>query len=215
MSKSLRLLIASALTTLAATSAHADFVTSSQGVNFTFHTLDANSFTLRIQNAPDATGDWAPASYLSFLGFAKLNGTATGAQVTVNPTPGQAITWSFTGGQLTGQGCGKADNSGAICLDADPNVVLSNDMLFTIDLAGSGIDLFSITGPALKVGFAETATGGKIGSLLSVDMTTYTPPGGGGGGGAGGSNDLPEPASLALAGLALAGAAVARRRNRA
>ena len=138
MSKSFRLLAAAALTALAA-SAHADFVTSSQGVNFTFHTVDSDTFTLRIQNADNATGNWAPADYLSFLGFDAITGaqqTVTGAQVTVNPAQNPVTSWSFTAAQLTGQGCGNAGNSGAICLDANPNVLLSSDLLFTVNLLG-------------------------------------------------------------------------------
>lgn len=214
MTKSIRLLIASALTALAATSAHADFAYSTQGVTFTYHGIDADSFSLRIQGALDATGSWAPATHLGYLGFKNLGTLSgvTGANITINPTPASTINWSLTAGELSGQGCNTNANSNAICLDASPDVALTNDLLFTIDLAGSNIDLTGVTSPLLKAGFTQwqAAKGNRpagyylVGGTVEQTLVNTNA----------GNGRLPEPASLALAGIAFLGAAAARRRVR-
>ena len=215
----LRHLLTATLVAVACTAAQADYVTSSQGVDFSFHTVDANSFTLRIENANGATGDWSGAGYLSYLGFDGLVGGAgqiSGAQVSVQGTSTVA-TWSFSASQLMGQGCGGKDKSGAICLDANPNIALSSDLLFSIDLLGTGIDLTGSIAPHLKVGFTSQNGSRPIGSLLSATMSLETEPGlqtTPAPRPTDASAPLPEPASLALVGLALAGAAAARRRAR-
>jgi hypothetical protein len=219
MSKSFRLLSAALLAVLAST-AQADYILSSQGVDFTYHRVDDDTFTLRIQNALDATGNWATATNLSYLGFKSIGDLSglTGVTVNVTPNPGTTINWSYTLGELTGNGCNSNSNSGGICLDATPDLPLGNDMLFNIDLIGSNISLPTAIAPHLKVGFTtwQNASGNpnnanfspagyvQVGSLLSETMLAPTD-----------TNNVPEPASLALAGLALAGVAVAARRRKA
>jgi hypothetical protein len=218
MSKSIRLL-ATALLAAAAASAHADFVHSTQGVSFTYHGVDANTFTLRIQNALDATGNWAPATHVGYLGFKDLGdlSTLTGVNVAVSPAPAVTINWTYTAGELTGNGCNANANSNSICLDATPDLPLSNDLLFTVDLVGSGINISAVTAPLLKASFTAwqpasgrpntgsfkpagfATTGDQLAQTLQSDAT---------------ANTVPEPVSLALAGLALAAACAARRRIR-
>jgi hypothetical protein len=212
MSKTLRLM-AAALLSAAAAGAQADFVHTAQGVSFTYHGVDANTFTLRIQNAMDATGSWASATHLGYLGFKDLGSlsTLTGVQVAVNPAPASSIQWAYTVGEVTGNGCNANANSNAICLDATPDLPLSNDLLFTIDLIGSGINIANVTAPHLKASFTvwQEATRNKAaGFVTSGDQLAQTLAANAT------ANNLPEPASLALAGLALAGLALARRRIR-
>lgn len=209
MFKPLQIVAASLL--VAASAAQAASVVSSQGVTFTYDALDADSFTLRIQNAPAATGNWGPATHLGFLAFKDLGSFATLSGVQVSLDTGAGTSWSFTTGELTGQGCGKNKVNGlaGLCIDAPQDLQLSNDMLLTVNLQGTGIQLSSDGTPHLKVGFtALSATGNRpasyalVGDLLSQPMAT-----------SGVVSSVPEPASVAMLclGLAVLGAANRRR----
>ncbi|MFG6459526.1 PEP-CTERM sorting domain-containing protein [Roseateles sp. BYS96W] len=223
---------------LACASAQAGYVLSSQGVSFEFNQLDADSFTFKITNADNATGNWASDTHLSFLGFKDL-GPLTGisnATVT-NMLPASASVWSYSTQELNGNGC-LGGNSGGICLDANPDIALANIMMFQIDLLGTTLAIDPATGPHLKIGFTywvpdkgdptkRNFVPGHYeigGDLLSQNMiyTSCTSStdcnggngGGGGGGGAGGGGSggtVPEPATLGLFALALLSASQARR----
>lgn len=217
MPKSFRLIAASLLTVIAA-QAHADYVSVSQGVGFTFHAVDADSFTLRIQNADAANGNWAGVSYLSYLSLGGLltnQSTLSSAAINVS-TASSGVSWMLYRGTLNSNGCAGTGTTQTFCLDANPNIKLSGDMLFTVDLLGSNIDLLAAGAPTLKVGFTSQAGSGAIGTLSAGSMsfvaapvvTTPTDQ-------TANPTALPEPASLALAGLALVAAASARRRRNA
>lgn len=203
--------IAAATLLLAAGAAHATSVVSSQGVTFSYDALDADSFTLRIQNAPAATGNWGPATHLGFLALKDLGSFATLSSVQVSLNTGASTAWSFTTGELTGQGCGRSKANGAagFCIDAPQDLPLSNDMLLTVNLQGTGIQLSSDGTPHLKVGFTALSANGNrpasyalVGDLLSQPMAT-----------SGVVSSVPEPSSVAMLclGLAVLGAASRRR----
>ncbi|MFG6490171.1 PEP-CTERM sorting domain-containing protein [Roseateles sp. BYS78W] len=222
--------------TLACASAQANYLLSSQGVSFEFNQLDADSFTFKITNADQATGNWSTDTNLGFLGFKDLGPLTgiTGATVT-NILPSSSSVWSYSAQELNGNGC-LGGTSGGICLDANPDIPLASVMMFQIDLLGTTLAIDPAVGPHLKIGFTywvpdkgdptkNNFVPGHYeigGDLLSLNMQfsacTTSDCGGGGGsgsGGGGGGGNVPEPASLALAGLALASAvAASRRRNR-
>lgn len=190
-----------ALVALASVAAMAapTFSTTEQGVGFTFNQTDSNSFTLRIEHALDATGDWAPATQLNAVAFKNLGFDPTGG----SGAPGD---FGFSPLELNANGCSGGDSGGA-CFTAATPYSLTNDMLFTFDLLGGVLDMGEFDPVHLKIQFLNDA-GRKQGTLLSRDLTWVPPEGD-----PDPRSNVPEPASLALVGLGLAAAAFTRRRK--
>jgi PEP-CTERM motif len=208
--KFVKRLLAAAFLSASAVSAMATPVTYTsifEGTTFRISTIDgsANSLNLQILGALSSTGGWASAVAFDNFALKDIGSGITGGTV----SPG---TWSTSTLELNASGC-SGGASGGVCFDANPAVALADDMNFRIDLsfaAGYGLTI-GAQGPHLKVRFVD-AQGGKVGSLLSTNLGQSTVVCDLGDA----CNDtplrVPEPGSLALAGLALlAGAAVRRR----
>lgn len=215
----LKACLATVSLTLACASAHADYQLTFNNVTFQFIQTGASSFTFKISNLDNRTGNWATDTNLGFLGFKDLGSLAgiTGATVT-NIQPASSSVWTYSANELNGNGC-QGGVSGGICLDANPDILLSNNMEFQINLIGATLAVAPGTGPHLKIGFTyfnEKKGVQEIGGdLLSQNMrfvqgcTVNC-----GGGGSGGGGSAPEPASVALVGLALLAASQVRRQRR-
>lgn len=144
----------------------------SQGVTFTTEAVDADTMTLRIQNILNATGNWAPVQFFGGFDLRDI-GTFTGGTVTYTGgfDPGE-IGQQITGAS-GGADCANGGGSGAICFDLNPNVALTNDMLFTIDFTGGPLDF---NAPHLKVGFLVNSTDtSPTGDLLSQTIPVPAP----------------------------------------
>ena len=189
---------------LGAMSAHANTLTF-QGVTFTTTAVDADTFTLRIQNAVSGgTGDWANIQWLWLLGVKDV-GTPSGGSI-----DGQTVTWSNL--ELDGNGgCGPGSPPAASCFTWATPLTLTDDFTLTINFTGGPFDF---SAPHIKVGFlcslANTSgTYDVCGNLLSQtipadsDSDTDTDT----------DTDVPEPGTLALLGLGLLGIGAARRRR--
>ena len=202
--KKLFCLAAAALSMGLSAPASASWVlTTSDGVIFTIDTTAVtNQLSLQIENVLSSDGQWADATTLGALAIKDLgdNGSITGATL----TPG-----SLTGvtNEMNANGCAGGD-SGGWCFNALSNpFALSDDMQFLITFTGGAFNIAD-TGPHLKALFLD-GVGKKVGSLLSANLPLNDP-----GCTVNCNPEIPEPATLALVGLALLGAGVARRRAR-
>jgi len=202
-----------------------------QGVTWTTTSVDADSMTLRIENAlSSGSGNWANIAWLWTLQVDPI-GTVTSAIITPN---GQ----SNTGGELNANGCA-GGNSGKACFVFDPVMALTDNMLFTVDFVGGSLDMEGLF--HVKVGFLCEADGSPVGktppaivpkgpgnvgtdacgSLMSKDIFTASSSSTSSGGDTSTSsssssgNQVPAPAStLVLLGLGLLGFGFTRRMKR-
>ena len=141
-----------------------------QGVTWTTTSIDSNTMTLRIQGAlSSATPDWSNITHLWTLG---INPVGTVTTATITP-PG-----TFSGNELNANGCA-GGLSGKACFTFSPMLNLTDDMLFTVDFTGTGLDMEAVF--HVKVGFVcategatitPSATTEKCGSLMSMDIFT-------------------------------------------
>lgn len=186
------------------------------GVTWTATSVDADTMTLRIQNAltgpntdPDPENNWQDITHLWTL---SVNPTGTVTSATISPTG------TFSGLEMSSNGC-SGGTSGKACFIFDPFLALSNDMLFTIDFVGTGLNLTDIV--HIKVGFqCSPTTAGPVaesgkgkdkvkgtkacGDLMSKDTSIRTSTS---------TGQVPEPGTMALLGLGLVGLGFLRRRK--
>lgn len=186
---------------LATPLAHADYVLTSQGVTFTIAAVDTDTFTLKIDNLLNATGNWATVTQYGAFEFKDI-GSFTGG--TINPGNESAAVNSG----LSSNGCGQGNPQNTYCFTFTPLLAVGASNTFTIDMTG-GTLAFGASGPHLKVNFMN-AQGIQVGNLLSLNLPSSSS-----GGSSGSSGLIPEPNSglLAMLGLGLLGIGFTMRRN--
>ena len=170
-------------------SAAADYSLLFQGVTFEVAVVDSDSLTLTMLNTDAATGDWTGITNLNAF---QLKGVGSFSSVTATG-PGSFVN---VDSELNAGGC-SGGSGGDLHLCFSGLTAVAPSLSWTIDVTGGSWNIDS-AGPHLKVRFGNDA-GGKVGSLLSMDI----PP-------------VPEPETYAmmLAGLGALGM-VARRRRKA
>jgi len=170
-----KMIIAAALATglgLSPTGASAATLTF-QDVTFTTDvTSVANgTFTLTIDNLlTGATGNWANVNWLSAFdvrdstfGQSITGGTATYLGNTTNGEVGTQVSGSGADCQNGG--------AGALCFNFDPNVQITDHMVFNIDLDGGPFTFAALDGIHLRVAFLVNQNDtSPTGSLLSQDI---------------------------------------------
>jgi len=201
------LIAASVAITFGAMSASANTITS-EGVTFTTTAQDADSMSVRIQNAlTGGTGSWLNITYLWLLGVKDI-GTPTGGSVSEDAT----VSWSNL--ELDGNGaCGPGAPPAANCFTWATPFQLTDDFTFTLNFVGGPFNFTDGTNPAapgphIKVGFLcnltlVRGTYNVCGNLLSQNIPTDSDT----------DTDVPEPGSLALLGLGLLALGFRRRRR--
>ena len=131
-----------------------------QNVTFGINAVDSNNFTVSINNALNATGDWTGITSLANFSLKDI-GTISGVTLTG---------WSVTSLELNANGCAGGD-SGGFCFSKSPALPLTNNLTFNINYTSGTLDL---TAPHLKVRFFD-ANGEKQGSLLSQTVPAPEP----------------------------------------
>jgi hypothetical protein len=188
-----------AVAAVASPAAHAAFVLSEQGVTFTIAQVDADSFTLKIDNLLNATGNWATVTQYGAFEFKNIGSFTGGA---INPGSESAL----VNVGLSNNGCGQGNPQNTYCFTFTPLLAVGASDTFTIDMTG-GTLAFGAAGPHLKVNFMN-AQSRKVGDNLSLNLPSN-------GGSSGPSGFIPEPNSgvLALLGMSLLGIGFGARRK--
>lgn len=168
-----------------------------QGVTFNTWAVDSDTMGLSIENALNATGNWAGIGYLSAFEIKNLGGGGVASAAVVSG-PG-AFVANVNNGLSANSGCVTGGTPGA-CFFSSPALALTNSMTWIIDFTPSS-GVLDFSDPHLKVQFLTRAGDKKAtGDLLSQNIPA-----------------VPEPETLAmlLAGLGLLGWRVRSNKLRA